>query len=282
MARSAARSVVRLIAIVIAMSVMATKACRSNSGENDRDDDERPDVARYVAEGDEGLGISVAILLDNSGSMEDQAEGDSRPKYLVAREAIDAMLAATDSLVARQPDLPVNVGLYSFARRVRALVPIKRYDREALHDALMRMEEPEGGTAIGDAMDSARADLYRAGTIRKYILVVTDGENTNGRSPRRVAREIAERSEGAVRMHFVAFDIDEKKFAFLKEVRGEVVGAANGDALRTNLDAIYRGKILAEAIDAGETLPDSLTDSARSARRSRSPAASDTSQRRVP
>ena len=37
-------------------------------------------------------------------------------------------------------------------------------------------------------MDVARAGLYRAGTFRKYILVVTDGENTNGRSPRRVAR----------------------------------------------------------------------------------------------
>ena len=57
-------------------------------------------------------------------------------------------------------------------------------------------------------MDQARRDLYRAGTIRKYILVVTDGENTEGVSPRRIARDINRRSEGAVRMFFVAFDIE--------------------------------------------------------------------------
>jgi hypothetical protein len=106
-------------------------------------------------------------------------------------------------------------------------------------------------------MDVARADLYRAGTFRKYILVVTDGENTNGRSPRRVAQEIARRSEGSVRMYFVAFDVDAKRFDFVKDVRGEVVGASDGNALRASLDTIYRGKILAESIDVGETLPDS-------------------------
>jgi hypothetical protein len=121
--------------------------------------------------------------------------------------------------------------------------------------ALDAMPEPDGGTAIGNAMDEARADLYRAGTFRKYILVVTDGENTTGRSPRRVAQEINRRSEGAVRMYFVAFDIDADRFAFLRDVRGEVVGARNGDALRERLDEIYRGKILSEAVDAGETLP---------------------------
>ena len=87
----------------------------------------------------------------------------------------------------------------------------------------------------------------------KYILVVTDGENTQGVSPRRIAQEITRRSEGAVRMYFVAFDIDAERFAFVRDVRGEVVGARNGDALRARLDEIYRGKILSEALDAGET-----------------------------
>jgi Mg-chelatase subunit ChlD len=210
---------------------------------------------RYVPEVDEGLGASIAIVIDNSGSMEEKAEGDSRPKYVVAREAFEAMLASTDSFVARQPDFPINVGLYRFSSRVTQMVPVARYDRAALVAALDAMPEPDGGTAIGTAMDSARAGLYRAGTFRKYILVVTDGENTNGRSPRRIAQEIHRRSEGAVRMYFVAFDIDAERFAFVRDVRGEVVGARNGDALRTRLDEIYRGKILSEALDAGETHP---------------------------
>jgi hypothetical protein len=222
-----------------------------------------PVANKYVPEGDEGLGASIAIVIDNSGSMKEEAEGDSRPKYIVAREALEAMLASTDSFVARQPDFPINVGLYRFSSQVTQMAPIARYDRAALLAALDAMPEPDGGTAIGTAMDSARAGLYRAGTFRKYILVVTDGENTNGRSPRRVAQEIARRSEGAVRMYFVAFDIDAERFAFLREVRGEVVGASNGAALRARLDEIYRGKILSEALDAGETHPAAADSTAR-------------------
>jgi len=208
---------------------------------------------KYVASVDEGLGASIAILIDNSGSMKKEASGDDRPKYIVAREAIQAMLASTDSFVAKQPGFPINVGLYRFASRVTPMAPVAKYDRAALAAALDAMPEPDGGTAIGSAMDAARADLYRAGTFRKYILVVTDGENTQGVSPRRIALEINRRSEGAVRMYFVAFDVDAERFAFVREARGEVVGARNGDALRAQLDEIYRGKILSEAVDAGET-----------------------------
>jgi Mg-chelatase subunit ChlD len=216
---------------------------------------------KYISEVDEGLGASIAIVIDNSGSMKDEAEGDSRPKYVVAREAIEEMLASTDSFAVRQPDFPINVGLYWFSSKVTPMVPVTRYNREALTKALDAMPEPDGGTAIGRAMDVAREGLYRAGTFRKYILVVTDGENTTGVSPRRIAKEIDRRSEGAVRMYFVAFDIDADRFAFVRDVRGEVVGARNGAALRTRLDEIYRGKILSEAVDAGETHP-SAADSA--------------------
>jgi hypothetical protein len=241
--------------------LVSALACGGSPSPSLGDDDsiaaEPPEPAtdKYKPEVDEGLGASIAIVIDNSGSMEDEAKGDSRPKYIVAREAIEAMLASTDSFVAKQPDFPINVGLYRFSNRVTQMAPVARYDRAALAAALNAMPEPDGGTAIGRALDSARAGLYRAGTFRKYILVVTDGKNTNGRSPRRVAEEISRRSEGAVRMYFVAFDIDADEFAFVRDVRGEVVGASNGDALLARLDEIYRGKILSEALDAGETNP---------------------------
>jgi Mg-chelatase subunit ChlD len=218
---------------------------------------------KYRSAGDEGLGAAVAIVIDNSGSMKESAAGDSRPKYLVARDAVAEMLAATESFVVKRPDFPIKVGLYRFAAGVTRVVDIQPYDREALRAALMGMPLPNGGTAIGEALDAARGDLYRAGVIRKYILVITDGENTSGRSPEEVAREIARRSEGAVRMHFVAFDVDAGKFSFVRELRGEVLGAGNGAALRASLDTIYRGKILAEAMDAGEQLAPTTSDSSR-------------------
>jgi hypothetical protein len=63
------------------------------------------------------------------------------------------------------------------------------------------------------------------------------------------------KSEGAVQIYFVAFDTSPEKFAFLEEVGGEVIAAGSGPELRTALDGIYQGRILAEAVDAGEREP---------------------------
>src|SRR6266571_5794272 len=128
--------------------------------------------------------------------MRDAAPGDSRPKYVVAQQALEAMLDATEAFIARRPDFPIKIGIYSFSSNVRTLLPIQRYDRAAIREALDRVPRPGGGTAIGEAMRTARPDLYRAGTFRKYLLVVTDGENTSGRSPDDVARDIFRKSGG--------------------------------------------------------------------------------------
>jgi Mg-chelatase subunit ChlD len=216
--------------------------------------DEAP-AATYQSDVEEGLGAAIAILVDTSGSMRQDAPGDSRPKYVVAEEALEAMLDATDAFIARRPDFPIKIGVYSFSSNVRTLRPIQPYDRNAIRLALSSLPRPGGGTAIGEALREARPDLYRSGVFRKYLLVVTDGENTSGRSPDQVAREIWRKSEGAVQVYFVAFDTSPQKFAFLKEVGGDVIGAGTGAELRTALDGIYQGKILAEAVDAGEREP---------------------------
>jgi Mg-chelatase subunit ChlD len=208
--------------------------------------------APYQAEVDEGLGAAVAILVDTSGSMRDDVPGESRPKYIVAREALETMLDATDAFVARRPDFPIKIGIYSFSSQVTTQLPLRPYDRAAIRSALTGLPRPGGGTAIGEAMRAARPDLYRAGVFRKYLLVVTDGDNTAGRSPDDVARDIFRKSDGAVQIYFVAFDTDPTKFAFLKEAGGDVIGAGNAVELRTALDGVYQGKILAEAVTAGE------------------------------
>lgn len=242
-----------LIALLVFLAAYTVRSRRQAVG---RDPDSPADTARYKPTVQEGLGASVAILLDQSGSMDDPPdEGGERPKYQMAREALEQVLAQTDSFVAKQTGFPVNVGLYTFDSRVRKVLPIAPYDRATLQNALESLPSPSGSTAIGDAMDQATTDLYAAGTIRKYLLVVTDGENTAGREPDEVAREISRRSEGAVKLYLVAFDIDAEKFGFVNEVHGAVMEARNAVALRANLDTLYRGRILAEAVDAGETLP---------------------------
>ncbi len=248
----------RFVFIIIALAVVFVAQSRSRRGDaNDAATAaDTTSGGRYAPSVQEGLGASVAILLDQSGSMDDPpGEGGDIPKYQLAREALAQVMAQTDSFVAKQTGFPVNIGLYTFDRHVRKVLPIAPYDRAALTTALESLPDPSGNTAIGDAMAEATRDLYAAGTIRKYLLVVTDGENTTGREPDEVAREIARRSEGAVKLYLVAFDIDSEKFGFVNEVHGAVMEAKNAIALRANLDTLYRGRILAEAVDAGETLP---------------------------
>ncbi len=229
-------------------------ACEERRRDAPADTAEEPS-APYQAEVEEGFGAAVAILVDTSGSMDEPAPGDSRPKHIVAREALESMLQATAAFVARRPDFPIKVGIYSFARETHVLRPIGTYDRVDVRRALAALPRPGGGTAIGEAMAVARPDLYRAGVFRKYLLIVTDGENTHGREPDGVARQIFRKSEGGVQIYFVAFDTSPEKFAFLKEVGGDVFGAGTKDELRAALDGVYQGKILAEAVDAGEREP---------------------------
>jgi VWA domain-containing protein len=244
-------------AVVLAAGalLLLTAGCGPNRRAQDaarRAPAEEASSAPYQADIEEGLGAAVAILVDTSGSMAQKAPGDTRPKYVVAQESLEAMLDATDAFVAKRPDFPIKIGLYSFASSVRRLRSLQPYDRSAIRAALQQVPRPGGGTAIGEALSEARPDLYRAGVFRKYLLVVTDGDNTNGREPEPVAREIWQKSGGAIQVYFVAFDTSPQKFAFLKEVGGDVIAAGTGADLRTALDGIYTGKILAEAVDAGE------------------------------
>ena len=230
------------------LALCAACACEVHRREPERRAADPDTSAPYQAAVEEGLGAAVAILVDTSGSMKERAPGDSRPKYQVAQDALEAMLDATDSFIAKRPDFPIKIGIYSFSSGVRTLRPIQPYDREAIRATLASLPRPGGGTAIGEALREARPDLYRSGVFRKYLLVVTDGENTSGRDPEDVAREIFRKSEGAVQTYFVAFDTSPEKFAFLKEVGGEVIGAGTGGELRQALDGIYQGKILAESV----------------------------------
>ena len=218
---------------------------------------EEASAAPYQSEVDEGLGAAVAILIDTSGSMKEKALGDDRSKADVAREALEAMFDATESLVAKRRDFAVKVGIYSFSSDASTVLPMQPFDRTAVRNALARLPSPGGGTAIGEAMSTARPDLYRSGVFRKYLLVVTDGENTSGRSPDEVAEAIFQKSEGAVAIYFVAFDTSAERFAFLKQVRGDVIGAGNAAELRNALDEIYQDRILAEVSPLGEREPDS-------------------------
>jgi hypothetical protein len=211
--------------------------------------------AYYVSEVEEGIGAAVAILVDTSGSMRDAAPGDGRPKHEVARQALEEVISASDAFVERRPDVPIKLAIYGFASSPWVVHPMQAYDGAAVKRALARLPAPGGGTAIGDALLLARPALYRSGAFRKHIVVITDGENTTGSAPDRVARDIFRKSRGAVSLHFIAFDTSPSHLGFLSEVGGEVLEARDAAGLQLALKQIYEGKILAEAMEYGEAAP---------------------------
>ncbi len=212
-------------------------------------------TAYYVSEVEEGIGAAVAILVDTSGSMSEAAPGDGRPKYEVARRALEDVVSATDAFVKRRPDVPIKLAIYGFASSPWVVYPMRAYDSAAAKQALPRLPAPGGGTGIGNALLEARLALYRSGVFRKHIVVITDGENTVGSAPARVARDIFRKSRGAVSIHFIAFDTSPAHFGFLSEVGGDVLAAQDAPSLQLALKQIYEGRILAEAMEYGEVAP---------------------------
>ncbi len=210
--------------------------------------------AYYVSEVEEGLGAAIAILVDTSGSMSESVPGDGRPKYAIARQALEEVLGGTDAFVKRRPDFPIKLAIYGFASSPWVVYPMQPYDGPSVVRALAKIPGPGGGTAIGSALLNARPALYRSGVFRKYILVITDGQNTVGSAPDRVARDIFRKSRGAVSIYFVAFDVSPAAFGFLRDVGGDVLPARDAEGLRAALKRIYEGKVLAEAVDYGETV----------------------------
>ena len=237
------------VCIVLLFAALALPCCErrpSRSAGGGSPAKAPPEMTPYKPEVSETFGVAVAILLDTSGSMGDLVPGGARTKDVVARGAIESMLKATDEFAREHPDRKVRVALMHFAGNVFVDLPITDDDEAAVKQALNRIPAPEGRTAIGSGLREARRELYRSGCLSKHILVITDGENTAGIEPEAMAREIQQRSEGRVKLYFVAFDTDPKKFRFLTELGGTLLSAKGEAELAVALKEIYEDKILAE------------------------------------
>lgn len=202
---------------------------------------------------DQHLCTAVAILVDTSGSMQNKvhsAGGERRPKDEIAREALDRIVTYTTQWQKSHPERALQVSVIHFSSSATVLEPMKPFESGAVRSALERIPKPGGGTAIGEALISAFESLYSSGCVRKYVMCITDGENTAGPPPDRVAKQLFDQTGGEVELHFVAFDTSASKFGFLSSVNGHVVEAADEQQLGTKLAEIYEKNILAEAMPA--------------------------------
>ena len=199
-------------------------------------------------------GIAAAVVIDVSGSMDDRVTGEDgrrARKIDVARRAARDVIEQFASYAEEHKDEVVNLGVFEFSRRnnqpdCRPIVPMGPPDRTRADEALARLD-PGGGTPIGQAMVTAKQALDATGLSRRHLLIVSDGENTDGFEPEDVAAVIAKRPDNEKpSIYFVAFDIEARRFNGVRDAGGLVLPAANARELNTTLDTLIKGKILLE------------------------------------
>lgn len=251
----------RVLALGLAAAVAAAAAgCRR---ENDAER-ERERVSRTTRQIDERLagpapapardGIAAAIVIDVSGSMDDKVEGAGgrqERKIAIARRAARDLVEQFARYADDHRDETVLLGIYEFSRRrgepdCRPVIPLGPPDRARADDAIDGLS-PDGGTPIGEAMITAKRELDATGLTRRHLLLVTDGENTDGFRPEQVAEGIARRPDAErPSIYFVAFDVDARRFSRVRDAGALVLSAANARELNETLDSLIRGQILIE------------------------------------
>jgi hypothetical protein len=255
------RQNLRLVLVLIAI-VVAVKFYRGRDAGTGPDDS--PRESRAVRQLDEELtpaaaveakeGLAAAIAIDVSGSMDEQVAGQNgrkERKIEIARRAALDLVDQFASYAKDHPDESVRLGIYEFSRRrgepdCRPVVPMGPPDKESAAAAIAKLAA-DGGTPIGRAMITAKRALDDTGLMRRHLLVVTDGENTDGVAPDRVAAGINRRPDAErPAIYFVAFDVDAGRFSGVRDAGGLVLPAANAAELNTTLDSLLRGKILVE------------------------------------
>lgn len=243
--------------IVLLLVILSFKGCDRDDRRAARADRTDEQIASALAPASavaQREGLAAAIVIDVSGSMKDPVKGlDGRgePKIEVARRAARDLVEQFARYAEEHKDEPVQLGIYEFSRRrgepdCRPIIAMGPPDRTRADAAIQRLD-PEGGTPIGQAMITAKRALDDTGLSRRHLLLVTDGENTDGVRPERVAEAINRRPDAErPAIYFVAFDIEASRFNAVKNAGGLVLSAATANELSSTLDSLLRGKILVE------------------------------------
>jgi Ca-activated chloride channel family protein len=121
------------------------------------------DIADFRSE---ASSVSVAVLLDTSGSMHISG------KWAAAREAVTKLAAELE----RGRD---HIALFSFDNELHVVQPFTTSPSDVV-DALKRLE-PWGSTAMFDAVAATGKRLVEEGGMRRAIVVITDGLDNRSR-----------------------------------------------------------------------------------------------------
>jgi len=201
-------------------------------------------------------GVALGILYDTSGSMKDRVPDShhgTSPKYVIANhallEVVKQIQAYTSSGGTNAPH-KIDVGLFIFDKSdAKEVVKLEPFNAAAIQHWTTNFSNPNGGTPLGNALDTVSQAVLDSPQPRKHVLVITDGENTVGPNPDKVLSGLnraAEKTQKPLFVHFIAFDVDAKVFNGVKKQGASVASAADEKQLNSQLDFILQNQILLE------------------------------------
>jgi len=201
-------------------------------------------------------GVAVAIVYDTSGSMKDPVRdqtGKQSPKYVIANRALIAIAKQIQTFATNSAGggpRKIEAGVFVFDKNgAREAVNFGPFDEAAIEHFANNFSNPSGNTPLGNALTVASRAVFKSPLNHKHILVITDGMNTAGPKPEEVLPKLKQQAllkETTLSTHFVAFDVDAKVFAPVKNLDATVVAAADEKQLDTQLQFILQRKILLE------------------------------------
>ncbi|MBN8193509.1 VWA domain-containing protein [Bacillus sp. NTK074B] len=167
-------------------------------------------------------GINVALLIDSSGSMKAEVDGES--KMSLAKESLDRL--------AKELPESVNVSLIAFGHKgtgsdadkdmsckaVEALYPLQPYDRSAFSQSLSTFN-PKGWTPLASSIELANEQLSSQSdeNTENFIYVVSDGIETCDGDPVKAAQKVKNDNTN-VNINIIGFDVDTEADEQLKRV----------------------------------------------------------------
>ncbi|MFD1409984.1 VWA domain-containing protein [Kroppenstedtia eburnea] len=188
--------------------------------------------------------LNVAILLDASGSMAGQVKGGQ--KMEVAKAAVKRYASSLPN------EARVSLRVYGHKGSNRQIdkslscqstdevYPLSAYQEKKFNQGLEQFQ-PTGWTPIALAMQEAKKDLeqQQEENTENVIYIVSDGEETCGGDPVKVAKELNQSDIKAV-VNIIGFDVDDKGQreleAAAKAGGGEYFSAQDEQDLRKYLD----------------------------------------------
>jgi len=204
------------------------------------------------------LGISIVIAIDCSGSMDDPPKNGSINKYKLASQSLREIVSFLENFYfnnVNKENLILKIGLLKFSDDVEVLFPLTLMDKtnfEILKEvtSIEKNFLPQSSTAIGKTIEKGAEILAQSGTIFKSLIIITDGENTEGVDPEKALDALVNNRNNKSTMDFpvitssilvsiVGFDIDASVFYNLKKIGARVVQAGDKEELDNTLRNIF-------------------------------------------